>query len=124
MLDVSLTDPLGDLEIARVERGHEMGVDKQGRYEVPGRALLRKLRKLPERISDLDVPLRIGPQAVLLHERGEGLPRLFRLQVDGGGGRLEMVRQLGRRDLTAPARPVGETGLCPAGAGGSAARDA
>src|SRR6266851_2621639 len=119
MLDVLLTDPLGDLEIARVERGHEIGVDQQGRYEVPRRTLLRKLRKLPEGVEDLDVSLRIGPQAVLLHERGEGLRRIPWLQVDGGGGRLEMVRQLGRRDLAAPARPVGETCLLPPAGVGS-----
>jgi hypothetical protein len=52
-----LTDPLGDLEIARVERGHEIGIDQQGRHEVPRPVLLRKP---PERIKDLDVSLRIG----------------------------------------------------------------
>jgi hypothetical protein len=50
MLDVSLTDPLGDPEIARVERGHEIGVDQQWGDEVPRRALLGKLRKLPPRL--------------------------------------------------------------------------
>jgi hypothetical protein len=35
MLAVSLTDPLGDLEIARVERGHEVGVDEQRIVDLP-----------------------------------------------------------------------------------------
>ncbi|OGK82207.1 MAG: hypothetical protein A2X52_11195 [Candidatus Rokubacteria bacterium GWC2_70_16] len=87
-VDVFPADQLRDFEVARVQRGHEVSIDEERRHELG----LRPLRlEGPEGIEDLNVPLWVSPQVVLLHERVKSLARVIWIQVDGAGRWLEMV---------------------------------
>ncbi len=70
MVDVLFTDSLCNLEIARVERGHKVRIDKERRNNI---GLDSHETKLPECIKNLDVTARVSTQPVLLYKCGHSV---------------------------------------------------
>ncbi|MBF8261372.1 MAG: hypothetical protein HW376_901 [candidate division NC10 bacterium] len=77
-----------DFQVARIECGHEVSIDKQRWHEV-GLSPFRL--EIPERIEDLDVSVRVSTQVVLLDECGESLAGVLWMYVDSAGRWFEIV---------------------------------
>ena len=70
MVDVLFTDSLCNFEVARVECGHKVRIDKERRNNI---GLDSLERELPKRIKNLDVTARVSTQPVLLYKCGHSV---------------------------------------------------
>ena len=70
MLEVLFAELLCDFEVARVESGHEVRIDKKWRNNV---GLSSLEMEIPKGVENLDVAAGISTQPVLLHECGHSL---------------------------------------------------
>src|SRR5215471_6268201 len=99
MGDLSVIEQPCGIEVARIVRGHKIGVGENRWYDI---RLIWIGWKIPEGVEHLDIPLGIGTQSVFRHELRDIFTPLPRTNVDCHSLRLEVASEFLGCDFATP----------------------